>query len=459
MGRRMEKKVNILRSGIQLVILLLLLSSCKGGLGKPDPGVSSGSATPALTLDREVQNQSLDNFGTSLVKLRNQLEDIEKNTPIDLTDINTASKKLEFDFLSHSDQKVFEALESLKRIEYKQDSPKVGELQTALVETPGIQGLEKDSDPIYGPSTNTALIAYLKTLETKVQERKTKVAAPQSVANQSDSEPQNQISPQKKADMTSMLIPAVLTLVLLGIFGGFAYWILSLKKEIISLKYSQTKLSNKVEKGASLTAQEKNSLIQNIQKIQTLERNIQRQDQRMNALEQNLSHRPALNDTLQQVSAHEGFIAPAPQSWGGDQSRFSRAGSNPPPPRQEMVPQSVQLATQYNQNPQQLSPLAIGVSQTKESLNLNLRDSSQTTVILAKDNSPNYWIVPGDAESYWLFPRQGWEPSIGTLESFIKLFTFTGEPSPRYKMVKPALVYPTSQQEWSLKDLGEIEFS
>jgi hypothetical protein len=430
----MEKKIDTCKKGIQIVLVVLLLTSCGNAVNKLDP-------------------DKLRVFNSDIANLRKELQDIDKKTK-STADVRKVVKSYEAlndtkTFASSSDRAVFEALKTLGTIENEKISPKVGDLQKALADTNSFKP-EPNDQPIYGEKTNKSLITYLVEIEHKVDKARSRPLR--------DS---NRKMPFK------IIIPSLLGLTLLGILGGLGFWIWKLGQQIVALHNSQKKLNSEInqinqslkrkdnqdysslKQDYSSLKNDVHQLIQRLENQETTFNTFAHESRKLNVANVQSSEYPQTTRATQPRSDVR-----SAQIYPPNASQYQPTPSPSAPPAAYL-----RLVKQYNQSPNSLAAHAAGVSQTEESLKLNLQDSSQTNVILAQDNSPNYWIVRDESDDLWLFPKAGWEPSIGTLESFVKLFTFTGNPSRRYQVVKPASVIETGQRDWSLKEPGEIEFS
>lgn len=454
----MEKTVNQFRATFYFALCIIALTT--GGCNSATNEISPSPERSNQSSEQEIGKSNLldknQKFINKLNDLKGKLQQLDFVNPesVDFTEIVEAYESIndQESSIDSGDKKIFEALQSIKdlKIDTKIDtsSEEIKTLQNVLIEETRTSDIKPEDPPIYGKQTNQALIKYFESLAARLEPQSS--VNETNTANSGGKDVSNSNTILKKSKMPIDWISLFFDLFAIGLIGvlTFRLWKLSQQVEILNKS-----LNSKVSKLDQRLQHKETKINDVLQSFQYLDQRVSAQDQKVSSFEHSVRQQKPSEYKHQTYSSSSSSPYPDLRE---DQSQYAQIYSRQTVP--EPLTASVELAQRYNQSPNALAQLAIGVSQTQNSLNLNLRDSSNSSVFLARDPSPNYWIIQDQHGNFWLFPRDGWEPSIGTIESFGRLFKSIGEVSRHFHVIKPASVIVTSQNEWELQEKGEVEF-
>ncbi|MEG3845352.1 hypothetical protein QT971_05330 [Microcoleus sp. herbarium19] len=130
-------------------------------------------------------------------------------------------------------------------------------------------------------------------------------------------------------------------------------------------------------------------------------------------------------------------------------------------PGVQFYSQCSKLVEQYNHDANKLLKTATKVSETEESINKRrMGMGTYETVVIEKTGQGNYCIISEAGASY-MVPKPSFKPNehnYGTFETLFECYGYKSGYSHSFKLVKPARVNPTSENQWQLKERGIVEF-
>jgi hypothetical protein len=130
-------------------------------------------------------------------------------------------------------------------------------------------------------------------------------------------------------------------------------------------------------------------------------------------------------------------------------------------PGVQVYSQFSKLVEQYNHDANKLLRTATKVSETEESINKRrMGMGTYETAVIEKTGQGNYCII-SEAEASYMVPKPSFKPNehnYGTFETLFECYGYKSGYSHSFKLVKPARVNPTSENQWQLKERGIVEF-
>ncbi|MBD2199436.1 MULTISPECIES: hypothetical protein [Calothrix] len=115
----------------------------------------------------------------------------------------------------------------------------------------------------------------------------------------------------------------------------------------------------------------------------------------------------------------------------------------------------------YNHNPDNFSKFALEVADTEDSINQRRLGNNQAVIFeKVRRGRGNYWLLTVKNENY-LVPRGDLKINQYNLQTITALFHFIGdftENSPKFTLVKPAMVFPLEAEKWQLQERGVLKF-